>query len=231
MTVKEVLREKREAILQLCAKYGARNVRGFGSAVRGEDREGGDVDFLVDFEPSRSLLDRAGLVLELEELLGRKAECRDRGRTLLAPSPAHPQGRSCTMKKDRRICLAHMLECIQKIERFTAGGKGRFLADELVQDAVLRNFEVIGEAAKRLDDVHGSLHPEIPWRALAGLRDVLIHQYEAVDLERVWPSARTIFRGSNSPSPRSCRLWSSPGESWQGRMSRPKTTKERGHGG
>lgn len=90
------------------------------------------------------------------------------------------------MSKDPRVYLAHILECIQKIERFTAGERERFLADELVQDAVLRNFEVIGEAAKRLDDAYRAAHPEIPWRSLAGLRDVLIHQYEGVDLERVW---------------------------------------------
>ena len=90
------------------------------------------------------------------------------------------------MSKDPRVYLAHILECIQKIERFTAGGKGRFLSDELVQDAVLRNFEVIGEAAKRVDNAYRVEHPEIPWRALGGLRDVLIHEYEGVDLERVW---------------------------------------------
>lgn len=90
------------------------------------------------------------------------------------------------MTKDPRVYLAHILECIQKIERFTADGKNRFLGDVMVQDAVLRNFEVIGEAAKRLDDAYRAAHPEIPWRALAGLRDVLIHQYEGVDLEGVW---------------------------------------------
>ena len=61
-----------------------------------------------------------------------------------------------------------------------------FLRDELVQDAVLRNFEVIGEAAKRLDDTYRADHPQIPWRAIAGLRDVLIHHYEGVNLEQVW---------------------------------------------
>ncbi len=90
------------------------------------------------------------------------------------------------MTKDPRVYLAHTLECVQKIERFTADGKRRFLRDAMVQDAVLRNFEIIGEAAKRLDDSYRTAHPEIPWRALAGLRDVLIHQYEGVDLERVW---------------------------------------------
>lgn len=99
------------------------------------------------------------------------------------------------MKKDPKVYLAHMLECIQKIERFTVDGKGRFLADELVQDAVRRNFEGIGEAAKRLDDTYRSVHPEIPWRGLAGLRDVLIRQYEGVDLERVWAIVKGHLSG------------------------------------
>jgi uncharacterized protein with HEPN domain len=88
--------------------------------------------------------------------------------------------------RDPRVYLAHILECIQKIERFTSDGRERFFRDAMVQDAVLRNFEVIGEAAKRLDDAYRAAHPDVPWRALAGLRDVLIHQYEGVDLEQVW---------------------------------------------
>ncbi|MDR7606356.1 MAG: DUF86 domain-containing protein [Armatimonadota bacterium] len=87
------------------------------------------------------------------------------------------------MTKDPRVYLAHILECVQKIERFTADGRERFFQDTMVQDAVLRNFEVIGEAAKRLDDAYRKAHPENP---LAGLRDVLIRQYEGVDLEKVW---------------------------------------------
>jgi uncharacterized protein with HEPN domain len=90
------------------------------------------------------------------------------------------------LSKDSRVYLAHILECIQKIERFTEGGKERFLRDELIQDAVLRNFEVIGEAAKRLDEAYRATHPEIPWRTIAGLRDVLIDQYEGVDRNKVW---------------------------------------------
>ncbi len=90
------------------------------------------------------------------------------------------------MTKDPRVYLAHILECAQKIEQFTVDGKGRFLRDAMVRDAVLRNFSIIGEAAKRLDDGYRTAHPEIPWRALAGLRDLLIHQYHGVDPERVW---------------------------------------------
>jgi uncharacterized protein with HEPN domain len=90
------------------------------------------------------------------------------------------------MTKDPRVYLAHIFECIEKVQQFTVDGRERFLRDAMVQDAVLRNFEVIGEAAKRLHDDYRAAHPEIPWRSLAGLRDVLIHQYEGVDLERVW---------------------------------------------
>jgi uncharacterized protein with HEPN domain len=90
------------------------------------------------------------------------------------------------MTKDPRVYLAHILECLQKIERSTKEGRNRFFQDAMVQVTVLWNFEVIGEAAKRLDDAYRVAHPEIPWRALAGLRDVLIHQYASVDLERVW---------------------------------------------
>ena len=74
MTVDELLKEKREEILRIATKYGARNVRVFGSAARGEASAGSDIDLLVEFEAGRSLLDQAGLVVELEELLGCKVD-------------------------------------------------------------------------------------------------------------------------------------------------------------
>jgi uncharacterized protein with HEPN domain len=66
------------------------------------------------------------------------------------------------MTKDPRVYLAHILECIQKVERFTNEGRNRFFQDAMVQDAVLWNFEVMGEASKRLDDAYRAAHPEIP---------------------------------------------------------------------
>ena len=68
------LKEKREAILRICAKHGARNVRVFGSVARGEAGEDSDIDLIVEFEQGRSLLDHAALVLDLEEILGRKVD-------------------------------------------------------------------------------------------------------------------------------------------------------------
>jgi len=69
-----LLDEKRAAILETARRHGARNVRIFGSVVRGEDDEKSDVDFLVEMEPGRSLLDHAALLLDLEKLLGRKVD-------------------------------------------------------------------------------------------------------------------------------------------------------------
>jgi len=70
MTLEELLRARREEILRVCARYGARNVRVFGSLARGEADEQSDIDLIVEFEPGRSLLDHAGLWLELQELPG-----------------------------------------------------------------------------------------------------------------------------------------------------------------
>ena len=74
MTLEGLLKTKREEILKVCAKYGAHNVRVFGSVARGEADEKSDIDLIVDFEPGRTLLDHAGLWLELQELLGVKVD-------------------------------------------------------------------------------------------------------------------------------------------------------------
>ena len=74
MDLNRLLQEKREAILQLAAKHGARNVRVFGSVARHEANEQSDIDFLVDMEPGRSLMDQGGLLMDLWELLGREVD-------------------------------------------------------------------------------------------------------------------------------------------------------------
>ncbi|MCX5643742.1 MAG: nucleotidyltransferase family protein [Phycisphaerae bacterium] len=74
MGISEIIGDKRNAILALAAKYGASNVRIFGSVAEGEATEASDVDFLVDMEPGRSLFDMGGLLMDLQELLGRKVD-------------------------------------------------------------------------------------------------------------------------------------------------------------
>lgn len=72
--LRSLLNEKRTAILETARRHGARNVRIFGSVARGDDDEKSDLDFLVEMEPGRSLLDHAALLLDLEKLLGRKVD-------------------------------------------------------------------------------------------------------------------------------------------------------------
>jgi predicted nucleotidyltransferase len=74
MDINALLQKKREEILCIAAKRGARNVRVFGSVARGEAGPESDIDFLVELEPGRSLLDHAALLLDLEQLLGRKVD-------------------------------------------------------------------------------------------------------------------------------------------------------------
>lgn len=90
------------------------------------------------------------------------------------------------MTKDTRVYLAHILERIDRVLRYTTGGYAEFSNDTLIQDAVVRNLEVMGEAAKRIPDEYRRTHPSIPWKSIAALRDVLIHQYEGVSLPEVW---------------------------------------------
>ncbi len=88
--------------------------------------------------------------------------------------------------KDDKLYLIHIWECIQRIEFYTGEDKAAFLASTMMQDAIIRNFEIIGEATKHLSPELRQSHPEIQWRGMSGFRDVLIHNYMGVDLEEVW---------------------------------------------
>ena len=88
--------------------------------------------------------------------------------------------------KDDRVSLRSILESIGKIERYTHGGRSAFLESDLIQDAVIRQFQVIGEAVKELSPGTRSSKPEVPWKLVAGFRDVLIHNYLGIDIAEVW---------------------------------------------
>jgi len=84
------------------------------------------------------------------------------------------------------LYLIHIAERIDRIEAVAGRGRTAFLADPILQDAIIRNFEVIGEAVKRLSPDLTARYAEVPWRQVAGFRDVLIHDYMGVDLPAVW---------------------------------------------
>ncbi|MFZ3130945.1 MAG: DUF86 domain-containing protein [Desulfosporosinus sp.] len=88
--------------------------------------------------------------------------------------------------KDDKVFLQNILESIIKIEIYTSTGKEEFMKSTLIQDAVIRNLEIIGEATKNISQELKIQNSLIPWRQMAGLRDVLIHDYMGISLKIVW---------------------------------------------
>lgn len=98
------------------------------------------------------------------------------------------------MAKASDVYILHMLSCIDAILLYTNGmTENDFLQNKLVQDAVLRNLEVIGEAAKQVLPTFKSIHTNIPWRKMAGMCDKLIHHYMGVDLIAVWTTVEIVL--------------------------------------
>jgi uncharacterized protein with HEPN domain len=87
------------------------------------------------------------------------------------------------MKKDPLIYIEHIRTCISRIKEYTNGiDEEGFINNPLIQDAVIRNFEIIGEATKKLNDDFRAKYTAIEWKKIAGMRDKLIHDYIGVDL-------------------------------------------------
>ncbi len=92
--------------------------------------------------------------------------------------------------KDDLIYIEHILQSIERIQSYISGlDQATFSEDYLVQDAVVRKLETIGEATKRISQVFRNNNPVIPWSDMAGMRDVLIHDYIDVDFDIVWKTA------------------------------------------
>lgn len=97
--------------------------------------------------------------------------------------------------KDDRLHLLHMIERRRRIARFIAPGKNAFTAAEELQDAVIRNIEVIGEAAKRVSPASREHMPELECKKICRMRDVLIRDYIGAELDQVWNVASNQIPG------------------------------------
>ncbi|MFZ5586451.1 MAG: DUF86 domain-containing protein [Thermodesulfobacteriota bacterium] len=87
--------------------------------------------------------------------------------------------------KDDRVYLLHILECIEKITSYLGPEPEAAIREPKTQDAVLRNLQVLAESSQRLSPVAKQARPEIPWRAIAGLRNVLVHDYLSLNQARI----------------------------------------------
>lgn len=97
-------------------------------------------------------------------------------------------------QRDAGVYLEDILKSIELIEQYVREhGKDGFAESLQIQDAVIRRLEIIGEAVKHVPEEFKRSHPDIPWRQIAGMRDVLIHEYFTVNIDRVWNTVNNDF--------------------------------------
>lgn len=180
----------KEQILHIISQHGATWPRLFGSVARGEEHAHSDIDILITLNPDRTLLDIIAIKQDLEDLLN----CSVDVVTEAALSPYIREQilqEAVPFMRDDTVYLQHILDSIATIEKYVAVGHQQFMTESHWQDATIRQLEVIGEATKQLSDDLRTQYSEVPWRKIAGLRDVLIHNYLGVDLNTVWNITQT----------------------------------------
>ncbi|MFQ5998736.1 MAG: HepT-like ribonuclease domain-containing protein [Candidatus Bathyarchaeia archaeon] len=205
----------------------------FGSYVHGRQRKRSDLDILVEFEDESkpSLLEFIGLQEDLGNLLRVKVDLVEKkglkpyiGRRILEEvvyvsdpkgvygmSPA-PEGGSVSRNRRREIrdYLKDILDNLADVEQFTRGiDYEAFSSDKLKVYAVLHALLVVGEATRKIPASIRKRHPAIPWRSIVGLRNIVAHEYFAVNLPRIWQ-----IIGDDLPRLREAvaRMWKDLGE-------------------
>jgi len=86
-----------------------------------------------------------------------------------------------------KVLIEHMLECVARIRAYTRDGRDTFLHSGLIQDAVIRNLQTLAESSQRLSDAAKDDEPSVPWKDMAGMQNILVHDYlGGVDIDTVW---------------------------------------------
>ncbi len=94
---------------------------------------------------------------------------------------------SSSNKRGASVYLNDILECIARIEEYTQGKtEADFVADPMLQDAIIRRIEIVGEAINNISEEFTEENPEIPWRAIVAMRNIIVHEYFGVMIERIW---------------------------------------------
>lgn len=112
--------------------------------------------------------------------------------------------------RDDRLYLLHLSESLERIEEYVVEGKEAFFADRKTQDAVLRNLQTLAESTQRLSEPLKASRPEIDWRGIAGLRNILVHDYLGVSLPRVWEVVEVFLPHLKAAVRHWLETWPSP---------------------
>lgn len=207
-TLEEIMALLRARLPELRQRYQLRSLGVFGSWVRGEQRRGSDLDVLVEFEAATwSLLDFLALQEHLSRLLEARVDLVEKrglkpyiGRRILdeviyvsedelPPSSLPDRKGDGALRQEREIrdYLHDILENAGNVEEFCRGiDLDGLFSDRQRAYAVLHAMQIIGEAARHIPGPIRQSHPEVPWRRIVVLRNVVVHEYFAVILPNVW---------------------------------------------
>jgi uncharacterized protein with HEPN domain/predicted nucleotidyltransferase len=197
MDIADFLIAKKDEILRVAARHGARNVRVFGSVARGESGADSDVDLLVEMGPECTSGDLEQISKELAHLLGRRVDVateaklrpRVRRRALEEAIPLGALLSTASQPKDvlrmrrDRDRLLDIIEAIDRVHRYAPNLES--LRDYGVESILVRNIQNIGEAASKLSEDFRQNHPEITWTEIIAMRHRIVHGYFDIDMEKV----------------------------------------------
>lgn len=214
LRLEHILRTLRAHLPELRERYGVKSLGVFGSYVRGEQRKRSDLDILVEFEDEAwpGLFEFIGLQQDLSDLVGVKVDLVEKkglkpyiGRRILEevfylsqnesglarPRITRGGHMSAKPKREIRDYLKDILDNVANVEHFTEGVDFEtFSSDMQKVYAVLHGLLIIGEAARNIPVSLRRRYPEVPWRSIVGLRNVVAYAYFAVNLPRIWAIMR-----------------------------------------
>jgi uncharacterized protein with HEPN domain/predicted nucleotidyltransferase len=210
------LKVSAEEIASFCDRWKIAEFALFGSVLRDDFRADSDIDVLVTFSPEGkwNFFEIVQAQQELETLLGREVDLTQkkglvnpfsRAEILSKYRVIYPLEKANFIKIDKAdkmnqdnarnsAALLDIMKAIQQIQSFIQGVTyENYLDNELLQRAIERNCEIIGEAVRRITPEFREAHPEVDWAGAVGLRNIMIHQYDRVDNETIWQIVMAIF--------------------------------------
>lgn len=186
--MKSTINEIKIQILPVLRQAGVTRSSIFGSYARGEETKDSDLDLLVELPDDLSLFDVIDLKHKLEDKIGKSVDLVEYHLIKRFDQEiCLKRSSSNFIMRDPEAYLTDIIESISLIDEYVASlTKERFNKDQKIKNAVLRRLEIIGEAVKQLPKKVKEENPEVAWRRIAGLRDVLSHEYFGIEIDRIW---------------------------------------------